>query len=253
MGEPADGFREAKVGGGITIPNTINNARVGFYSSLAYAFLLTALNVSFVIMALQVPAVAWQGMEAYARTYRTIAFIPQAIGLLSIPALILMLASLHSYARESHKPWSLAGFAFGTAHAALLGSLYFIQVAILLPALKRGTWQGLEQYAFANPRSIAWGLDHFAWSLLGIALLLMAWIFEGDALRRWIRRSLLLNGLANLSLIFAFALEIEALTLAVAFSSWMIGLPLAALLVALMFRNILRADGLDPTPPTEGP
>lgn len=69
--------------------------------------------------------------------------------------------------------------AFETAFAGLLGSLYFIQVGILLPALKQGNWHGLDQYAFANPNSIAWGLDHFAWSLLGVALLLMAWVFEG--------------------------------------------------------------------------
>ena len=110
-----------------------------------------------------------------------------------------------------------------------------------MPALKQGTWQGLDQFAFANPRSIAWGLDHFAWSLLGVALLLMAWVFEGDRLRRWIRWLLVLNGLANISLVFAFALDIGALTLGVAFLSWVVALPIATVLVALMFRNILRA------------
>ena len=215
-------------------------ARVGSWSALAYAGLLSALNVSFVIMALQVPATEWQGMEVYARTYRVISFVPQAIGLVSIPALIVMLASIHVYASPSRKPWSLAGLAFGAAYAALLGSLYFIQVGILLPALKHGNWQGLDQAAFANPRSIAWGLDHFAWSLLGVALLLMAWVFEGGGLRRWILWLFVLNGIANISLIFAFAFEIEALTLGVAFLSWVIALPIMAVLVAIMFRNIPR-------------
>lgn len=191
-------------------------------------------------MVLLVPAVEWEGMEVYARTYRLIAFVPQAIGLVSIPALIVMLASITVYAGESRKAWSLAGLAFGTAYAALLGSLYFIQVGVLLPALKQGNWLGLDQYAFANPRSVAWGLDHFAWSLLGVALLLMAWVFEGDGFMRWIRWLFVLNGLANISLIFAFAFEIEALTFGVAFLSWVIALPITAVLVALMFRNIPR-------------
>ncbi len=216
------------------------NGRAGFWSALAYAVLLIALNISFTIMALQVPATEWQGLEVYAQTYRDIAFVPQAIGLVSLPALILMLASIHTHANEARKLWSLAGLAFGTAHALLLGSLYFIQVGILWPALKHGNWHGLDQYAFANPRSIAWGLDHFAWSLLGVALLLIAWVFEGHGLKRWIRALLILNGLANISLIFAFAFEIEALTLGVAFVSWVIALPLTAVLVALMFRNIQR-------------
>ena len=221
--------------------DALGNARLGYWSALAYAALLVALNISFAIMALHVPAAEWEGMEAYARTHRVIAFVPQAIGLVSLPALIVMLASIHLYANGFGRLWGLAGLAFGTAHAVLLGSLYFIQVGILLPALKQGDWQGLDQYAFANPRSIAWGLDHFAWSLLGVALLLMAWVFEGDRLRRWIRWLFVLNGLANISLVFAFAFNIEALTLGVAFLSWVVALPIATVLVALMFRNILRA------------
>jgi hypothetical protein len=217
-----------------------HNTKIGFYSSLAYAVLLISLNVSFVIMAVQVPTSAWEGMEVYTQTYRTIAFVPQAIGLVSIPALILMLASIHMYASEAHKLWSLAGMAFGSAYAVLLGSLYFIQVGVILPALKTGNWHGLDQFVFAHPRSVAWGLNHFAWSLLGVALLLMAWVFEGDELRRWLRRLFVLNGLANISLIFAFSFEIGVLTLGVALLSWVIGLPIMAILVALMFRNILR-------------
>ncbi len=222
-----------------------NNAQAGFWSSLSYALLHTALNVSFIVMAFQVPGTEWEGMEVYSRTYRIIAFVPQAIGLVSIPALVLMLANIHMYASELKKHWSLAGLAFGTAYAVLLGSLYFIQVGILLPALKQGNWQGLDQYAFANPRSIAWGLDHFAWSLLGAALLLMAGVFEGDRLRRWIRRLFILNGVANISLIFAFIFDIQALTLGVAFVSWVIGLPTAAVLVAFMFRNSQAVTGED--------
>jgi hypothetical protein len=217
--------------------DAFNNAQMGFWSSLLYALLLTALNVSFMIMAIQMPGTEWEGMEVYARNYRIIAFVPQAIGLVSLPALVLMLASIHTYASESKKHWSLAGLAFGTAYAVLLGSLYFIQVGILLPALKQGNWHGLDQYAFANPRSIAWGLNHYAWSLLGAALLLMAWVFEGGRLRRWIRRLFILNGVANIAVVFAFIFDIQALTLGVAFVSWVIGLPTAAVLVALMFRN----------------
>ncbi len=216
---------------------SLYNARVGFWSAIALAVLLTALNIAFAIMAFQVPTSEWQGMEVYARTYRVVAFVPQAIGLLTIPAWVLMLSSIHQYTGERRKVWSLAGLLFGITAAGLLGALYFVQVAVLLPALRHGNWQGLEQFAFANPHSVAWGLDHFAWALLGVALLLMAWAFEGDRLKRWIRWLFVLNGLGNIALIFAFALELEVLTLGVAFLSWVIGLPVAAVLVALMFRS----------------
>ena len=102
---------------------SLYNARVGFWSAIAFAVLLTALNIAFIIMAFQVPPSEWQGMEVYARSYRVIAFVPQAIGLLTIPALVLMLVSIHLYADERHKVWSLAGLSFGTAYAGLLGTL----------------------------------------------------------------------------------------------------------------------------------
>ena len=220
-------------------------ARAGFWSALVYAGLLVALDVSFAIMAVELRGTPWEGMEVYARTYRGIAFVPQAIGLLAIPALILMLASIHAHATGSRRPWSAAGLAFGSGHAILLGCLYFVQVGIVLPALVRGDWQGLDQYVLANPRSLAWGLDYFAWSVLGIALLFTAFAFHGDGLRRWIRVMLVLNGLANISLIPAFAFQIEALTLGIALVSWAIGLPLTAVLVALDFNHIASMAGND--------
>jgi hypothetical protein len=205
--------------------------------------LLIALDISFVVMAIQVPVTAWEGIEAYSGTFQTIAFMPQVFGLASILAFIMMLASIHIYASESRKIWSVAGLSFGIAYTVLLGCLYFIQVAILLPALKNGYWHGLDQFAFANPRSLAWGLIHFAWALLGFALLSTAWVFVGDRLKRWIKWLLVLNGLANISLIFSFAFGVETLTLAVAFLSWVIGLPLTAVLIALLFRRNLRSVG----------
>ena len=196
-------------------------------------------------MAFQDPGSEWQGIETYALSYHLIAFLPQVFGLAFIPALILMFAVIHIHASPSHRHWSLAGFGFGIAYAVLLGSLYFIQVGIVLPALSRGDWNGLDQLAFANPRSIAWALDYSAWSMLGVSMLLTAWVFEGDRLNRWIRSLFILNGITNLSLILAFPFDIAWLTLSVAFLSWVIALPAAAILVAIMFRRVIRKGGTD--------
>jgi hypothetical protein len=217
--------------------DAVRSSAVGFWSSLAFAVLLVAIDVAFVVMAVSMPGTEWAGLETYARTYRAIAFVPQTIGLVALPACVLMLASLHLHASEERRIWSLAGLAFGVAFAALLGSLCFIPVGILWPALQHGHWQGLDQFAFASPRSVAWGLNHFAWSLLGVALLLMACALHQRGLQGWIRRLFVINGLANASLPFAFALDLRALTLAVALLSWVFALPFAAALVAMMFRH----------------
>jgi hypothetical protein len=67
---------------------SLYNARVGFWSAIAFAVLLTALNIAFAIIAFQAPAGDWQSMEVYARTYQVVAFVLQTIGLLTIPALV---------------------------------------------------------------------------------------------------------------------------------------------------------------------
>jgi len=212
-------------------------ARVGFLSALAYAVLLTAVNTAFIVMIAVGSEGDWAGIESYSRTYRTIAFVPQTIGLLAIPAAILMLASIHVHIDRPRKVWSTAGLLFGGAHGLLLGALYFVQVGVVLPSLRHGRTDGLEQFAFANPSSVAWGLNHFAWALLGVALVVMAFGFGTNGLGRWIRALFFFNGIANISLLFSFAYELEALTLGAAALSWVVGLPLSAILVAIMFRR----------------
>ncbi len=62
-------------------------------------------------------------------------------------------------------------------------------------------------------------------------------IFGGGRRRGWIRWLLVLNGLANTSLVFAFAFDAGALTLLVALVSWAVALPAAVALIALDFRD----------------
>ncbi|MGD8632987.1 MAG: hypothetical protein PVF85_05405 [Anaerolineales bacterium] len=227
----------------VGLERSVLHSSVGFWSSVAYTVCLVALNISFIVMAVRLPAMDWEGIESYSQTFQSISFLPQVFGLASIPAFILMLASIHKSFHYSRNIWSLAGLAFGTAFATLLGSLYFLQVAIVLPSLRNGTWGGLDQFVFANPQSLAWGLNHFAWSLLGFSLLSIAWVFEGDNLNRWIRLLCTLNGLANISLIFSYSFRVETLTLVIAIMSWVIALPLLSVLLALWFKRNLRSVG----------
>lgn len=217
------------------------SARVGLWAALTYVALLVALDVAFVVMALQVRATEWEGMASYAKSYRGITFVPQAIGLAALPALMVLLAAIHVRTGESRRVWSLTALSFGIAHVVLLGSLYYVQVGILLPALRDGSWGGLDQFAFANPRSVAWGLDHLAWALLGVALLSMVPIFGGDRRRDWIRWLLVLNGVANTSLVLAFAFDIGSMTLVVAFVSWVVALPAVVFLIAFDFRDDIKS------------
>ena len=47
---------EVSVGSSSLSRTSLYHARVGFWSAIAFAMLLTALNVAFIIMAFQVPA-----------------------------------------------------------------------------------------------------------------------------------------------------------------------------------------------------
>jgi hypothetical protein len=107
--------------------------------------------------------------------------------------------------------------------------------------LYQGEAEGLEQLIFKNPRSIAFGINNFAWGfLLGVSLIFMAIIFQGSRLAIWIRWLLVVNGVGNLLLVPGYALDNLVLQLGAVFS-WEIGLPIAMAMIAVYLKRLERS------------
>jgi hypothetical protein len=213
--------------------------RLGFWSALLYAFLLLAFDIAFV-GGMAPPAGGWIGIAAYARYHSATDSLFSVIGFAMLAAFLTVLASVHHHSEGASKVWSLLGVAFGTMYAALLGALCFLQVGVVWPALARGETAGLEALTLANPYSLVQALYYFAWGLGGLAFLCAGLVLRARGLQRLVGGLFVLNGLANLALVPLYVLQRD-LILYVAGPSWALGLPLTAILLAVIFRRAAQA------------
>jgi len=219
--------------------NSRSTLRLGFWSALLYAFLLIAFDIAFIGGTAPLPG-SWVGIEAYARFYSQADFIFAAIALLLAFVLLVVLASVSYHSEGSSKVWSLVGLAFGTMHALLLSTLCFLQLAIVWPALLQGAPTDLETLTLANPYALVQALYYFAWGLGGLAFLCTGLVLRAPGLQRLTGWLFILNGLANVALVPLYVLRRD-LILYVAGPSWALGLPLVAVLLAVIFSRAARA------------
>lgn len=213
--------------------------RLGFWSALLYAFLLIAFDIAFVGGTAPL-AGGWVGIEAYARYHSPVDFVFSALGLPMVFMLLIVLAGVHHHSEGTSKVWSLLALVFGGMHATLLSVLGFLQVGVVWPALARGAAADVEALALANPYSLVQALYYFAWGLGGVAFLCTGLCLRAPGLQRLVGWLWLVNGLANLALVPLYVLQHDLL-LYVAGPSWALGLPLAALLLAAIYRRAAKA------------
>jgi len=219
--------------------DSVSTLRLGFWSVLLYALLMVALGIAFV--GGTAPLVGtWVGVEAYARYHSPIDLAFPAIGLGVLVVFLVVLASIHHHTEGSSKAWSLLGLAFGTMYAVLLGALCFLQVGVVWPALARGEAAGVEALTLANPYSLVQAFYYFAWGLGGLALLCTGLVFRARGLQRLVGWLFAINGLANMALAPLYVLRRD-LILYVAGPSWTLGLPLVAVLLAVIFRRAAKS------------
>jgi hypothetical protein len=213
--------------------------RLGFWSALLFTFLLAAFDITFVFGTAPLTG-GWVGIEAYARYHSPVDFVFAAIGLPMAFVLLIVLASVHYHSEGTSKVWSLLGLVFGAMYATLLGILCFLQVGVVWPALVRGETAGLEALVLANPYSLVQALYYFAWGWGGLAFFCTGLCLRARGLQRLVGWLWLLNGLANIALVPLYVLQ-RNLILYVAGPSWMLALPLAALLLAAIYSRAAKA------------
>ncbi len=211
----------------------------GYWSAIVFTLSLIGLNAAAAVT--YSSASAWQGIDAYAATFSPIEFVAQAIGLVFLPAFVVMIVSLHHKASGGRRILSHLGVVFGVSFATLVEALYFLQVAVVLPNLSRGETEHLGMIVFANPASAAWALNILGWGVFqGLATLFVGLGLDGDGLVRWVRRLLLLNGGLSFLVIPGYVLPYLALG---SLFSWSAILPVVGILLTIIFRRSLRERG----------
>jgi hypothetical protein len=164
---------------------------------------------------------------------------PLGLALLLTPSLLLGLSfvvltvSMHYVAAHSRKIWSHVAVAFAGMYATLIGIVYYVQLAFVLPRQLQQRVEDIRLLIFEPFDSFLYAVDMLAYSLMSLSTLFAAAVFTNSGLERWIRYTLIANG----CLMPFLALQMYWRPLIWGGSLWAITFPAATGLLAVYFRR----------------
>lgn len=208
--------------------------QVGFWSGALTAIWTVWFTLAFFAWYAISPPSEWQGIQTYAASFQPVPFLAWVIPcvLLALTFPVLM-SSIYLYASDEKKIWGLLGLVFALIYAAILGLNYWIMFAVVSPALVGNHTEGLALFVIGSPFSIAFSLEGFGYSLMGLSMLFAGPVFSEGKFERLIRWLLSLNGIQVIAVI-AGLLEVWMATM-VSLAIWCISFPVAAILLAILF------------------
>lgn len=186
---------------------------------------------------------AWAGIEAYAAAFDPGAFLAWVIPCLLLPPTFVALVAIVDLGTDSgRRVWSRMGLIFGLLYAAILTTNYWLQYAVVMPALMAREFAGLSWFAIGNPLSVAGALEGLGYGAMGLATLFTGLSFDGhgDRQARAIRWLLVANGIAGFAGFLVGATGYMTLTF-VALAIWCVTLPIAMVPLALRYARLARA------------
>ena len=149
-------------------------------------------------------------------------------------AFVALMVAIHYYAAVSARIWSHLALAFATMYATLVGIVYYVQLAFVLPRMARGEVEDIGLLLFEPFDSFLYAVDVFGYSLMSLSTLCAAPVFGGAGLERWIRYALVANG----CLIPFLLLQMYFPPLIWGGALWAITFPAASVLLAIHFRRL---------------
>ncbi len=170
--------------------------------------------------------------------------IPSLIsGIILIPIFILMMACIHEYSPADKKIFSRLGLLFSIGYAVLIGFNYFLQLTLVRNNLYT------DVFAMDEPQSIMWVIEVLGYGFMGLATLSAAFSFTSGKLENMIRWLFIINGILGIGGMIGYALEWSMNILLGGLIVWDIIMPLASILIAVLFRRVMSITiALKPAP-----
>lgn len=187
------------------------------------------------------PATGWTGIDAFLATFQPIAMLPLFPSLLLAPAFTTLMVSIHCYAPEDKKIWSLLGLAFTLIYATMAAMNYMIQLLPVWRSINLGERDGLAMFVSGNPHSIFWALA-YAYLFMNLAMLFSAMIFGGNRLEKRIRLLFVLNGVSGAVTLASAFLDSYQFYLIGSLIIWCPIFTAATVSVAVLFTRMTRAE-----------
>jgi len=149
---------------------------------------------------------------------------------------VIMLVSVHYYAPEEKRIFSLIGVAFSIACVALLGFNYYFMMCSSrlgeLPALLNLT----------NPNSIIWVVEILGYGFMGLSTLFAAFVFGRGKLAKTVKWLFIVHGILGIGGMVGYALEWNMTILLGGLIFWDILFPLMTLCLAILFKKELKSN-----------
>ena len=159
------------------------------------AILTAVLTAVFAALGVTTPARSgpFCGSDCVAYPYVDVAqFIPRDYfwlvpGILLAPTVIVLMACIHATATEPHKIYSRIGLSLAVVYAGVILVDYVLQLAIVVPSLQAGESAGLSLVTQYNPHGVFIALEALGYTLMTLAFLFVAAVFQGGRAERAIR------------------------------------------------------------------
>ncbi len=175
-------------------------ARLGFWSASVACVAAVWFAVAFGLYQpiLHAP---WHGIAAYAASFRPAPFLAWVVPCFVLaPTYLTTISCLHFMTTDKRRLWSLLSLVFAGGYASVLAPLYYVQMAVVLPGLARGTTAGLELWLFAPPypNSIPGAFEAVGYGSMSLSFVAAASAFRDGRLEAWARRAFVATGVTGL-------------------------------------------------------
>lgn len=157
---------------------------------------------------------------------------------------IILMASIHQYASQDKKLFSLIGLVFASISAGVLFVDYFVQLSVIQPSLVNGEFDGISILTQYNPHGIFIALEDLGYLLMSISFLFMAPVFSGknraERVLRWLFRINFILAVSSLVLIsYYFGIQREyRFEVAIITLNWL-SLIIGGILLSVIFKRAL--------------
>jgi hypothetical protein len=227
----------------------ITACRMGMWA--AFSTVIGALlsgPLALIVLARLHPQPPWQDAELFARHFHPSQTFPYFVGFFLVGGYVVLMASLHGVANEEQKARTGAALAFTSAFAALVFLNYIVQTTFVPQLAKHYVPENapiIAQFSMANPASLAWALEMWAWGFFGVATWLAATVFSSGKRDRFAASTLVANGVSSVVSALCTAARPEwVLTTAglLSFTVWNLLVLAMSTFVFLALRERIRAE-----------
>ena len=154
------------------------------------------------------------------------------IGFLLTSSFLVVMASIHFYASEEKKVFSLVGLSFAIIYATLISVNYFIQLTFV----RQSTFD-VSIFEMTNPQSMMWVIEVLGYFFMGLSTLFAAPVFGSSRIENLIKWLFVANGVLGILTPIGYGLSLPIEILLGGLVIWDIVMPISTALLAVLFRR----------------